>query len=634
MNSRNFSFSSRLRYKFDNLMSRGSVAMIGLLVILSILLVVTSGVLIYIFEISPGGGSPIGLIEGLWQSLMRALDSGTIGGDESWSFRGVALFVTMGGIFIISTLIGVLSSGIEMKLSDLRKGRSYVVEKNHIVILGWSNKIFTIISELCIAGENQKDNCIVILANRDKVEMEDDLRSKVTDFKRTRVICRSGVPEDLTDLEIVNLHDSRSIIILGSEGPNGDAKTIKCILAITNNPSRREYPYHIIADIKEKKNLEVAKMVGKDEVILLFTDDIISRLLVQTSRQCGLSFVFQELLDFEGDEIYFMQDTKLYGKTFEDCIFKYEDSTIIGVQYADGKTHIYPDIDYIMQEGDSIVAISRDDNTIISRASDDFEIDRDAVKIQMRGMPGKAHYLLIGWNKLAKNIICELDKYVGQNSEITVVCTYEKYQDEVEKIKDDVNNLNIEFKCADSTDLETMNALDIAKYNNILVISYSDDLEMQEADAHTLITLLHLRRLSEELKTDLNIVSEMLDSKNRNLAVVTKVDDFIVSDNLISLLISQVAENKHLMSIFEELMNSEGCEIYIHPVAEYITLDKPQTFYTILESAKIKNEIAIGYRLHSQIHDEKNKCGIHINPVKSRKIQFSQNDKIIVLSKE
>ena len=37
-----------------------------------------------------------------------------------WLFRIVMLAVTIGGIFIVSTLIGVLSSGIEGKLDQLR----------------------------------------------------------------------------------------------------------------------------------------------------------------------------------------------------------------------------------------------------------------------------------------------------------------------------------------------------------------------------------------------------------------------------------------------------------------------------------------------------------------------------------
>ena len=58
------------------------------------------------------------------------------------------LVLTIAGLFIVSALIGVIATGIDAKLADLRRGRSTVLEKDHTVILGWSDSIFTIVSEL------------------------------------------------------------------------------------------------------------------------------------------------------------------------------------------------------------------------------------------------------------------------------------------------------------------------------------------------------------------------------------------------------------------------------------------------------------------------------------------------------
>jgi hypothetical protein len=66
-------------------------------------------------------------------------------GDEGWSFRILMLFVTIGGIFVISALIGVMSNGLYTRLENLQRGRSYVVEENHTVIIGWNEKVFTMI---------------------------------------------------------------------------------------------------------------------------------------------------------------------------------------------------------------------------------------------------------------------------------------------------------------------------------------------------------------------------------------------------------------------------------------------------------------------------------------------------------
>ena len=101
---KNIPFSQKVRYKFDNLMSKGPIAMISLLAVMSFLVVVIAGVVLSLFSISPEGSEPMSFIESVWQSLMRTLDSGTMGGDNGWGFRIVAFVITLGGIFIINNV--------------------------------------------------------------------------------------------------------------------------------------------------------------------------------------------------------------------------------------------------------------------------------------------------------------------------------------------------------------------------------------------------------------------------------------------------------------------------------------------------------------------------------------------------
>ena len=172
------------------------------------------------------------------------------------------LAVTLGGIFIVSALIGVLSAGVDSKLDELRKGRSRVLESDHTIILNWSPSIFDIISELVVANASRKRPRIVIMANNDKVEMEDEIAAKVPALRNTRMICRSGDPTDLYDLAIVNPQTSRSIIVLSPDGDDPDSQVIKSVLALVNDPARRPEPYRIAAEIRDLKNAEVARVVG------------------------------------------------------------------------------------------------------------------------------------------------------------------------------------------------------------------------------------------------------------------------------------------------------------------------------------------------------------------------------------
>ena len=76
-------------------------------------------------------------------------------------------------------------NALEAQIDELRKGRSRVIEDGFTLILGWSSKVYSIIGELLIANENQKDPCIVILAERDKIEagkMKIDFGSQIRNY--------------------------------------------------------------------------------------------------------------------------------------------------------------------------------------------------------------------------------------------------------------------------------------------------------------------------------------------------------------------------------------------------------------------------------------------------------------------
>ena len=108
------SLRSRFQYGFDNFMSRGTLALISGLGLLSLVIILLAGAIVSLGGLltAPSGnteGMTFG--EAIWASLMRTLDAGTMGGDEGWGFRFTMLAITIGGILIVSALIGVLTSG-------------------------------------------------------------------------------------------------------------------------------------------------------------------------------------------------------------------------------------------------------------------------------------------------------------------------------------------------------------------------------------------------------------------------------------------------------------------------------------------------------------------------------------------
>lgn len=625
------SIRARLRYEFDKSMSAGPIALIGWLALLSLVVIIVASIVLVLFQLAPEGGQPVDFVEAAWESLMRSMDAGTVAGDTGWSFRLVGLAVTIAGIFIFSTLIGVLSSGIEGKLEDLRKGRSQVLEKDHTIILNWSPSIFDVISELVVANRSRKRPRIVIMANRDKVEMEDEIAAKVADLGNTRIICRSGDPTDLYDLSLVSQQSARSIVVLSPEGEDDpDSCVIKTILALVHDPRRRGEPYRIAAEIRDSRNVEVARVVGGREAQLVLADDLIGRIVVHSSRQSGLSAVYSELLDFEGCEIYTVEQKGLAGKTFGESIAAYENSTLIGLVTAEGVVELNPPMDRRMGPGDRAVIIAEDDAAIQIKTPTALP-NLSQIRQRAPVAPEPERVLLLGWNRRAPIITYELSRYVEPGSVLTIAADTPDIEADITALSVANENLKVYFSPTDITSRKALEELDIASYDHVLVLGYSDMLAPQPTDTRTLVTLLHLRKIAETTGHRVKVVSEMVDVRNRELAEVTRADDFVVSNKLVSLMLAQASENDALTAIFDDLLDEAGSELYMRAASDYVALGEPVNFYTVSEAARQRGEVAIGYH---RPRPGAVANGIVINPNKAVDETYAEGDRLIILARD
>ena len=625
------SLAERLRYASDEAFAKGTIVLIGWLAVISLIIILASAVVVWLLRLAPEHN----LLQLIWSSFMHTMDAGTVAGDSgSWLYLFVMLLVTLGGIFVLSLLIGILTTGIEARLDALRKGRSRVIESGHTIILGWSEQIFPIISELVIANANQPKSCIVVLAPVDKVEMDDAIKDKAGATGRTRIVCRTGSPMDMADLQIASPQSAKAIIVLAPPGDHPDAEVIKALLALINAPDRRPEPYHIVAELHDPRNLEVARLVGKDEVEFVLLGDLIARIIAQTCRQSGLSTVYTELLDFGGDEIYFKEEPGLAGQRFGAALLAYESSTLIGVQPAGRAPILNPAMEMAIGPGDRLIFIAADDDTIRLSGRTDIAIQATAMQLAPPEAAKPERILILGWNWRAPTIVNQLDQYVPAGSLATVVSDDPGIAAALADHCANVRNLEVVARTGDITDRRLLDALNVPSYQYVILLCYSERLDTQQADAQTLITLLHLRDIGSTQGDAFTIVSEMLDSRNRTLAEITQADDFIVSDRLISLMLAQVAENKALNAVFADLFDPEGAEVYLRPVSRYVTPGTPLDFYTVVEAAKQRSEIAIGYRLARFGDDKTRSYGVHVNPNKAEAITFAAEDKIIVIAEE
>ncbi len=617
MVDREITFGDKFRYHVDLLFSRGTSMVILALVAATALIVILAATGLALFRLRFGESRAYG--EGMWQAMLRVIDPGTMSGDNGWALRVLSLLVTLAGIFLASALIGIIAVALDQKIENLRKGRSFVVESGHSLILGWSPRIFTIVSELVVANENQPGSCIVVLAPVDKTVMEDELRDRAGDPGHTRIVCRTGDPSSLNDLAMVNVGAARSIVVLAEDSPAGDAEAVKAVLAVMSRDPALEQAA-VVVEMSDPGTAEALFSAGDGRVLPVRAADVVARVTAQACRQSGLSYVFQELLDFDGDEIYFQPAPELVGHTFREALLAYETSTVIGRYSADGTVAVNPPMDSVFVEGDSVIAVSEDDDTVVFSGF----VDNAAVAppAEAAAPSSPEHLLLVGWNDLAPLVLHQLDQFVAPGS-VADVLVHEATLASLDLPIPPLVNLEVHLRHIDGRTAEYDEVAAARPYGSVIILGYRDAGTPAEADAKTLLTLLLLNRALRGVNRRPRIVTELLDARDVDLAVVTGADDFVVSDALASLMMAQLAERAELHAVFTDLFDSEGSAVQMRPARTYAPAGAV-AFADVVAVAADRGEVALGYRVAATNE-------VVVNPRKSAQVALADEDSVVLI---
>ncbi len=607
-------------------MSRGSGPLLAalLILVLAALLVITAGILV--LQAQPTSDMTAGDIA--WTVFGLMFDPTGIPYDAgSWTYRILLLLAALCGVVFLSTFIGIITTGFAQSIEELRRGKALVAEEGHTLVLGWTEAAHVVISEIVTAAEG-RERCIVLLGEEDSVLMTDALHQRLSDTGRTRIVVRSGSPMDPADLAIVAPERARSIIILQPDGEqDSDLHVVKVLLALTRNKDLRP-DVVIVAAMKEPANIEVARIVGGERVHIVSSEEVVSQMITQTCIQPGLSAIYSELMDFSGAEFYTRPDARLHGRSFKDTLFAYESASVIGIKSALGEITINPPMDQVLAVGDELVVIAENDSYIqrdlLSKPSvDESKFVRHGLKETSR-----QHILVLGWNRRATAILTELDHYASHGSVILVVDDIDR-SSELNLLSSSLSHMQASFHYGNPASRNVLEQVDAVSYSGVIVLTDIGRGGVQQADARTLMILVHLRDLAAKAGKTTNIVAEMLDERNRALGAESEMDDFIISNKVLSLLLTQISEDSSLLGVFQALFDPEGSEIYLRPVDSVVIPNNTYTFAELIEGAARQGMCAIGYRLVRN-----GQTILRINPSKNDTLNVMASDALVVLAEQ
>ena len=603
----------RISYWIDCMMSKGPIAMSVLLFAVTFAIVIVIGVMAS-FASDEGG-----ILYQVWFSLMQTLDAGNLSGvaTDNIAYLALMFLATLCGLFLTSVLIGVIATGVEDKLSNLRKGTSVVQEDGHTIIIGFDNNIYAIIQELIEANSNKKNACIVVLGEQPKEEMEDAISSHIQNTATTRIICRSGNMHETYALERCSVETCKSVIV----NVHDDAETIKVLLALStyiknkelNNPNLR-----FIVSLQDNQYVDAANIAGEGRAAIIYAKDAIARIISNTCRQHGLSQVLTELFNFTGNELYFEKVPELVGKSFKEAIMSFSNAVVVGLQ-SSGQVKLNPSMNTVIGKEDEIVLLELDDgayNYHPAKTVDESKICNNASVSAI----ANNHLIVLGSNEKLPTILTEYSKYVEPETHVVIV------DDDLDKAKlGTYDKLNITV-CTKQITRELLCEFINKEANNILLLN-DDSQDSETSDSQTLLRLILLRDIADNAGLDFSITTEMRSVDNQRLASQARVDDFVIGSNFASLIMAQISENPSIMPLIDDLLDESGSEMYMKPASDYVPVGVPVDSYILAESAARKGEIYLGYR-----HNDSVRTDVIVNPYKEETIIFGEKDLVVVIA--
>ena len=579
----------RFRYWFDNLMSKGTKSLLLILAVITAVVVVIGGLI----SIALGGADGSGADSAghsIWFTLMHAINTGVLAKEEGTvPYLFVMTIVTLVGIFITSFLIGTISNGIKEKVSDLQRGHSKVIERDHVVIIGFDENVTSIIRELALASENQVRETVVILADKDKTKMEQVIRDSVPELGSLRVICRSGDPDNINDLKICSLQTCKSIIVNLSD----DFMTLKAVLACESllDEAHNSRAY-ITAVLRDRETLQAAKIAGGERAELLNFQKTIARLMTQTSRHPGMSEVLAELLSFKGNEVYVRNLDSCAGHTLEELNLMLHDTTVIGF-VRDSQPVLNPAPDTLVEKGDQIICIDDDDNVLALKQATPY----DEAAIQQGDIAAEEPHrlLILGYSDLYKQLIAEEDSFAPAGSTVTIAASPDTVSDDMLPAPETLKNIEVVVRECNIYSRSVLEELVSERPTGILLLA-DQALSDEEADARTLMLQLQLNDISEKFGADVPLTIEMNSTRNQTLSQMMRATDFVVSSRITAKMMVQVSEDRHKKEILNDLISDGGSAVYMKPADAYVSFGMSAGWGTYIVAAARRSEIAIGYK--------------------------------------
>ena len=591
-------------YWFDNRMAKGGLGLIRLLITCSLIAVAIIAILTIVFGLNDRAESvPI-----LWNTLATLINT------EMPTFEdgGIGYILLMAvaailGILFTSVLIGIITSAIEDKIAQLRRGNSIVIEKDHIVVLGFYPGEYTLLSQLILSAGSEKC-CIVVADDMDRESMEQYIADNLSSPKNIRIICRTVDIIDPESIAKLSINTCSTVII----SPTNDRRTIKALLAVSNIINRSEkHSARVCAILSSDQHRFPPSVAMRHNVSTFQIKQTLAKMIGHSCSQIGMSEVFTELFNFEGSELYLIQLEEATGLSFLQLSLQLDEAVPVGI-LRDGTVQLNPPADMHLANGDRILIFAEDASSYVFLPEPAAEVPN--IVFEQHEMSDPGTILVLGFNDSLETVLCELPDDV-QNVCLSIP------EKEFYELSESITELRptLALSRVQINTKKTGSLLAALKEVRHVIILSDYSIDEEDSDIENIFTILQLRDLREQHQLKFNITAELLLDENRKLVKSDDSTDYIVASSMSSLFLAQLSKSPELYDVFRELLSNQGNEVFIKKASNF-----NYSFAELRAIALLQHSVMIGYKKHHGI------CVF--NPPLHEIITLEEKDSVIVIA--
>ena len=313
--------------------------------------------------------------------------------------------ITIFGILIFSSIIGIITNLISNRIEELRTGKTKIEEENHIIFFNFSRRLIPLLTELCKAYENEKQSFVVV-SNEEPLVVMEKIKNVIKIPKNITILARKGYAWQKSLLDKINLEKAKQVIILKPDinelfktEMDCDVEVGKSVSSIIGSKEYNKKPCKIFSEFHNEKSglshlmfsmdiwgKKIGK-VGNDYVPeLVSSQELKSDILSQCTNTPDLTEIYDNLFGYEGSEIYFVDPDKSkfkevlnknIGKNIKDLNRLCDNIIVIGFFYKDqnknkvlNKIFLNTPINFPLTKNFGIICIAENEDQIIKELNE------------------------------------------------------------------------------------------------------------------------------------------------------------------------------------------------------------------------------------------------------------------------